>query len=294
MKRLFVLMLAIAMPLFSYAQELRSSPPCWYFVAVHCDPPVIEPMEVNYEILRQMVHRADTGNIRLTIMLTAPWVSYITESSQRVTEVRLWQRQGHEIAAHHHGLNHGIWDGYTDYPIDYAFQRRLDKGVDPPEPYHGTLDDLMDKFRHFGNVVSGCMNDEEDKAELPDQILYDACGGTANFGAPGRPASDIYDPVKGRNEFITAGFVNGIYRSWVAHYRITNFTDQVKARNVFLGSPAWSVYGVNFHAMKNQLTAFHAYMDLLIWQDPGGFRSLTMREVIEYQILPEQMIDIAQ
>jgi len=40
----------------------------------------------------------------------------IMADSSKIEQIRTWQAQGHEIGAHHHGIYHPIWDGFTNYP----------------------------------------------------------------------------------------------------------------------------------------------------------------------------------
>lgn len=285
--RLFILLAAMLVP-----STVPASP--YYFVAIHCEPPVVDALDANYLALRRMVEKANRSGVRLTIMFAAPWAKYIAESPQRMAEVRIWRSQGHEIGAHHHGIDHGVWDGYTDYEGWYADMLREQKGLDP-YPYNGTLQDLIRDLRPLGGpLTSGCMNDEEDKAELPKEIIYDTCSGYANFAAAGRRVSDIGEPMKGVNEFVTAGWWDGVFRRWIAHYRITDFAEQVGARDAFMRTPEGGVYGVAFHAMRSHASAFGAYLDFLSGQDPGARKSLTVREIIESRLLPERLIDVVQ
>ena len=82
------------------------------FFAVHCEPqtPHLFPKLV------QLVEKANRYDIPLTILFAPQWVESILADSNKVRRVRTWQSQGHEIGAHHHGVYHLNWDGFTNYP----------------------------------------------------------------------------------------------------------------------------------------------------------------------------------
>jgi hypothetical protein len=67
-------------------------------------------LEESYVTLKRIIAKADEYNIKLTLMFTAQWSDYIEESSARIAELESWKKSGHEIAAHHHGTNHALWD----------------------------------------------------------------------------------------------------------------------------------------------------------------------------------------
>lgn len=120
----------------------------YYFIAIHNEPIHGSPNQQeaiaqSYQILKEMVKKADEYNIKLTLMFTPQWADYISESSERMAELELWKKQGHEIAAHHHGLYHGNWDGYTDYTKEEAETQRMKQGKAPPEEYLGTFNDYI-------------------------------------------------------------------------------------------------------------------------------------------------------
>ena len=279
------------------AQQPWSIP--YYFIAIHCEPlhdlaSARESIDENYQILRQMVAKANQYNIKVTIMFSPEWASYIGGSRRRVAEIQMWRRQGHEMGAHHHSIYHGNWDGYTDYPLWFADLERYEMGRDVPESYLGTLSNFMEDLSPLGPIRSGCTNEEEDKAEMPDGIQYSTCSGYANFGSPGRIVNDFDEPQKGRNEYVTVGWWNGILRKWLAHYLMPTMNEQIKARTVFTTMRPEEAYGVVLHASPNNTEAYYAYLDFLHAQDPIGFKSRTVTEIIEQQILPERFMEIPQ
>jgi|GEM_PF-6581844 len=112
------------------------------FFVVHCEPqtPYLWPK------LIQLVQLANNYNVPLTIQLTPQWVEMILTDSLKIQRVRQWQQEGHEIAAHHHGVYHLNWDQYTNYPDSVI----LEQGW--------SLDDLlgnMDDYRAVLEAISG-------------------------------------------------------------------------------------------------------------------------------------------
>jgi len=262
----------------------------YYFIAVHNEP-YHRPngrrqIGESYSILREMLERADEYNIKLTLMFSAQWADYIAESPERLAEVRSWEENGHEIAAHHHSIYHGSWDGYTDYPREEAEAERVErKGIS--EGYLGTLDDYMQKLRKIDpDIRSDCLNDEADKQALPDEIIYDTGSGFANHGEPGTRENDAESPYKGVNEFITVGTVNGIERKWLTHYQVTEPERTAAAQEVFEGMDS-GVYGAVVHSVASQAEELYKFLEFLHDYDPDGEYSRTVSEVIEEELIPE-------
>ncbi len=265
----------------------------YYFIAIHNEPHNSEPegrkkIEKSYAILKKMVKKADEYNIKLTLMFTAQWADYISESPERTTEFEEWKKQGHEIAAHHHSIYHGNWDGYTDYAKEEAENQRIKQGK-TPEEYLGTLDDFIKKLKKINpNIHSGCMN-AEDKKEMPDEIYYDTCSGFANHGEPGKRERDSDTSKKGKNEYITVGVYKNIARKWLAHYQTTLDRRQQKAQEVF-NSMNSGVYGSVNHSAIHEESAFYSWLEFLHSKDPTGEKSRTVSEIIDQKLIPEKLI----
>ena len=265
-----------------------------YFIAIHNEPWHFSSdgkagIASEFEVLREMVAKADDVNVKLTLMFTAQWADYIVESAPRHDEVRAWKAKGHEIAAHHHSVYHGNWDGYTDYTEAEAIAHRL-KSTSTPESYIGTLDAYSARIALLDpDVVSGCMNDEPDMRELPKSILFDTCLGYANRGDDWFAEEDGANPEKGINEFVTIGQWAGVQRAWLAYYQITKPEKTTKAKATF-DSMQEGVYGVVLHSSSFEAPELYSYLAFLQERDPGGTRSRTVREVIENAGLPTRTV----
>jgi len=260
-----------------------------YFLAIHNEPFHRNGGEAmmgeSYGVLQRMVERADRYHIKLTLMFSPQWVDFLRSRPDRMEVLKKWKAYGHEIAAHHHSIYHGNWDGYTDYTKEEALRER-EKHTCVPEKYLGTLNDYIRKLKQLNPAIkSGCLNDEYDKKCLPECIIYDTGSGFANFGKPGTRQNDG-EPEKGKNEFITTGKVCGIERKWLCHFQTTTVERQHKAQYVF-SSMKTGVYGSVNHSSSREEQAFNAWIDYLHSSDPEGKRSRTLSTVMEGKVLPE-------
>jgi len=276
-------------------QDCTSKSIPYYFIAIHNEPLHDAPdakqrIAKNYLTLKEMIARANKYNIKLTLMFTAQWADYISESPERMADLELWKKQGHEIAAHHHSIYHpGSWDGYTDYSEEERRAQRIKLGK-KPEKYLGNLNDFIGKLKKINvDVKSGCVNDEYDKRVMPYDIIYDTCSGFANYGEPGRKVMDFETPLKGKNEYISVGIVNNVKRKWLAHFQIITDERQKSAQTVFNSMKA-GVYGAVVHSNKEQAEPYYDFIEFLHSKDPDGKKSRTVSEIIEQELIPERSI----
>ena len=255
----------------------------FYFIAIHNEPTNVESA---YFILKEMIEKADEYHIKLTLMFTAQWADYISESPQRMADLEEWKRRGHEIAAHHHGIYHGAWDGYTFLSEEEAVAIRAEQGKH--EAYLGTLIDYVNRLKNINfNIESGCLNEESDKRELPDEIICATCSGFANHGEPGRREGDTI-PEKGKNEYITVGTCNNIQRKWLAHYQI--YQNITAAENIFNSMDHGQVFGGVVHSNIQNAESYYLFLEFLHSKDPQGIKSKTVSKIIEQELIPEKTI----
>ncbi|MEW6068378.1 MAG: hypothetical protein AB1610_08825 [Nitrospirota bacterium] len=273
--------------------EAQNSIP-YYFIAIHNEPYHFaggkKKLAEEYNTLKRMIARAKQYNIKLTLMFAPQWADYISETPERMADLESWKKQGHEIAGHHHSIYHGNWDGYTDYSKGEAENQRRKQGF-MPEEYLGTLSDLIAKLKIINPYIkSGCMNEECDKKEMPDEIIYATCSGFATFGEVGKRVGDQI-PEKGRNEYILKGTTNNIERKWLAHYQITTPERQKLAQTAFDSPNPSYVYGVVTHSASGmQEEEYYNFLEFLHSRDTGGKKSRTISEIIDQKLLPEETI----
>jgi hypothetical protein len=275
-----------------------------YFLVIHNEPYSGDPkqqqlIEGDYKSLENLVSKADSWHMKLTLMFSTPWIEYILKDPARTAEVKGWQKEGHEIAVHHHGLGHFSWDGYSNYPMSFIKETRnklLQTGqtagnvkMDPSVIYQGNLNDFSNVFANsgYGNIISGCVNDENDKNEMPDSIIYDTCAGFYNFGDTITKATDE-DRLKGVNDYILSGTVNGIQRKWLSHYAI--YKDAQAGINAYKNLNSSEIYGAVTHSLKTDADSMIKLMEFLHSEDPQGLVSETVSSVIENKLLPEKNV----
>lgn len=177
-----------------------------YFIAIHNEPfhdeyKRDERLAAAYQTLKEMIKKADEYNIKYTLMFTAQWSDYISESEERTKELASWKTNWHEISAHHHDTWHGNWDWYASISEQEALDIRKDKGKN--ESYKWTIQDYYkDLTKIDKEIKSGCLNEEWNKDALPNEILYATCAGFLNSWEVGQRISDT-EPKKAINDYIT-------------------------------------------------------------------------------------------
>ncbi len=264
--------------------------PTHHFVAVHCDPGTGAQPELQFENLRQMIAVADALNMKLTLMLTPPWVTYIRSDSAREAEVLQWAQRGHELAGHHHSIYHpGTWDGYSDFT---EVERRAVLGTRADLVEHlGPLDDLQEIIRSLvPNFVSGCANGERDKRVVPTGFRYDTC--------PGFYTTDAYplgtrlmgsDSLAGQNDFILIGRIDGREHKFLNHGLISR-AFQAQSQAAFRAADG-GVFGVVVHTKSADVVALTTWLNFV--SESGTTLPVTVREAIESTDLPERELDEA-
>jgi hypothetical protein len=260
-----------------------------YFLVSHNEPrDDIESAQL--PVLRDLLSRADGYGMKLTLMFGAPWAQVMRSDPQRSAELDGWRRRGHEIAGHHHAVGHpGTWDGYSRLPEAEALAVRA-KIHSPPEPFLGTLDDLMAQFRKLDPFVrSGCMNEESDWLEMPRGILYGTCSGYANRGQPGAKLQDA-DPAKALNEFASRSMVAGLERRWLAHAQVMKPESAMSAAQTYDQSAPARVLGFVVHPAASQALHLAQLMDHIHARDPKGERSMTLADIVRLGLLPDKDI----
>lgn len=280
--------------------EIQPSNTPYYFVAIHNEalPDPLYPevtLEKSYITLKEIIAKADSFNIKLTLMFTPQWVDYINSDNNRLEDLKKWKLKGHEIAAHHHAIKHPNWDGYTNMTKDEAITLREKLRKDHmSEEYLGTMDDYINKLQEINPFInSGCVGKFID---MPDNFIYDTCSGVGNTGYTKQKLLDE-DPKKGINEYISSFIINGIERKYLAHAQITTEDRLLEAKEIINSMDPTGVYGAVAHSIKNnpatnQGDAIYIleYLDFLHEKDPKGFKSKTISEIIENKLLPIEKI----
>lgn len=149
------------------------------FVAVH-----LEPTNLNYYgALVDMVALADSFRAPLTLEFTPQWADTIMKNPSLLLQMRGWQKNGHEIAAHHHAVSYGVggWDGYTnrppsEYPVAFKYRGNM-----------AAFFLLLSKLAGDSLLLTGCITDAE--VDWPAGILFRTEGHNVTEGLT-RPTTE--------------------------------------------------------------------------------------------------------
>jgi len=95
--------------------------------------------EYLFETAKKLVQKADDYGFHLTLEFNSQWAEYILLDNAKINTVREWQERGHEIAFHHHSLNHPDWNGYSNDP----------NAISNPIPFLGNVDIGLDFVRNL-------------------------------------------------------------------------------------------------------------------------------------------------
>ena len=143
--------------------------------------------EYLFDTAKKLVQKANDYGFHLTLAFNPQWAEYILLDNEKVNLIKLWQKQGHEIAFHHHSINHPDWNGYSNDPSainsSIPFLGNVDAGldfvknlaapsnvttamigglpIDMPQSYENTSEDLIfssgnqySSFERYGKLRS--------------------------------------------------------------------------------------------------------------------------------------------
>ena len=113
-----------------------------------------------------LVKLADQYSAKLTLQFNPQWAEYILNDQNKLNLLKKWQQHGHEVGLHHHGYDHGDWNGYTNRP----------RKEDDPR-FRGTARDMMKLMGQLVQpyqLLSGTITDED--FDYPEDIKYDTEG----------------------------------------------------------------------------------------------------------------------
>ena len=69
-----------------------------------------------FDTAKKLVQKANDYGFRLTLAFNPQWAEYVLLDNTKVNLVKQWQENGHEVAFHHHSVNHPDWNGYSNDP----------------------------------------------------------------------------------------------------------------------------------------------------------------------------------
>ena len=140
-----------------------------------------------WHMVAGMIEHADRYGHKLTLEFHAQWAEHALANPERLSEMRRWEADGHEIALHHHGLDHVFWDGYTNEP-----GHRGDVG------YRGTMAEAMAMMSQLpvgGEVRTAGMTDE-DTDWWPTLVYETGESGKSGGGLLSEPKAAAHDEIE--------------------------------------------------------------------------------------------------
>ena len=133
------------------------------------DPTSLDYSEKYWPSLVELVELADDYGIKLTIQFIPQTAEFVLQDNKKLSIVRSWERYGHELGFHHHGLSHKYWDGYTNAYSSIPKKSLL--------KYLGKMDDaigLVNQLSISGQVLTVGITDEG--TDWIEGILYETEG----------------------------------------------------------------------------------------------------------------------
>ncbi|MBF0430087.1 MAG: T9SS type A sorting domain-containing protein [Fibrobacteria bacterium] len=279
----------------------------YYFFAIHNEPvKALDKIAESVSTLNFMADYAAERHIKLTLMISVSTAIFLGKTDPERTQLIKWKSQGHEIGGHHHAPHHpGVWDGFTSQSANDVLvyresflQAQIDSGKSTYDgqfdfDYQGDLDSFMDVLdSNLGEkIITGCYNEEKEKRELPDAVLYTTCLGlpTSNSNNPITQNPAFYAAF---SQWIAVASFGDIERKAISNSlnkEDENNTELIKifTRMTLLDNPAGFVFGAVNHSNVEEKDNFVKLLDVISSSDPAGVKSRTVSEIINQQLLPE-------
>ncbi|RJP28790.1 MAG: hypothetical protein C4533_03090 [Candidatus Omnitrophota bacterium] len=238
------------------AKETKSIP--LHFFAVHCEPTTA--FNRMFETLCSFVQLADTYKIKLTIEFTPQWANMILSDKQKLSRLRSWQNNGHEIAGHHHPATHKYtWDGYSD-----------DKNKFNDPRFKGTMQDYADILNRLAYPLKINTLGNPDINDWVQGVPYRTEGFVAN-NAVSAPVKSI---IKGTTVYTLGyGFLGGKI----------NLVKLKKIYNAFKGDQVFGVVTHVFNFDENP-GVIEEWFKFISENDPQGKNNLTVSQIMNNKL----------
>jgi hypothetical protein len=115
----------------------------------------------------RLVNAANKYGHKLTIAMNPQWAEFILKSPLTINICRQWVVQGHELAFHHHGINHVDWNGYTNrgkagkFSLNKMFMEKMQSGSYRGDVAKGfsIIEKLVNVVGQPNGIISGCITD---------------------------------------------------------------------------------------------------------------------------------------
>lgn len=238
----------------------------FHFVAIHC-----EPANANggkFRDLSEIVDLAKKYKIKLTMEFSAQWAEMIASDSEKAGQVGEWKsRYRHEIAAHHHGIHHSKWDGYTNVESW-------------PRP-KASMDEFLSKLLRIGNISTMCVGgDGDSQTDWLSGVPYSTQGGQDLMDAVRPPKKCRY---------------NGCTVYELSHSSLRNETDLGRLKNLYSSSNfnVGDVFGIQLHVAdySRNSSVLKNWLKFVRDQDPSGSNNKTVKGIFQSIAMPTEFSD---
>jgi hypothetical protein len=172
----------------SFAADTKK--PFAVFYAVHMEAGIRSNLEYQQRCwprLIELVKTADKENAKLTLLFNPQWAEYILKNEKKLSIVKDWQANGHEVGLHYHLVTHHDWNGYTNrkefmaapfYRGNVKKMMKLVNRLAAPHKIETACCGLdiateVNPAKSGGVPVASRFIDEID---FPDEIIYDIDG----------------------------------------------------------------------------------------------------------------------
>lgn len=149
------------------------------FIAIHNEPGGSHYSDLEYQAenwpgLVDLIESADEYGHKLTLLFNPQWAEYILQDDEKLSLVRSWESNGHELGVHSHSVNAKVtWNGYTNQE-EYSI--RTD--------YIGDMDEMMDLLNQLpasGQMKTAAVTDDDSDYDYPSGVIYDVDGGWSEY-----------------------------------------------------------------------------------------------------------------
>ncbi len=228
-----------------------------------------------FDTAKKLVQKADSYGFHLTLAFNPQWAEYILLDDAKVNLVKQWQKNGHEIAFHHHSINHPDWNGYSNDPL----------ALNSTTPFLGNVDKGLNIIRNLAlpaNVttamISGLPIDMPQSYEdTSDSLIFAGGNQYSSFAQYGQLRSlKPHKIIKN----------NGAEVTFVTHRQLTSILNNYtvdEALNIFKteynNMQNDEIYGVVFHCY-DYLVAEETYNDWFEFIKNNNDTIKTIHEVI--------------
>jgi len=231
--------------------------------------------EYLFDTAEKLVQKADDYGFHLTLAFNPQWAEYILLNNTKVNTVKQWQKNGHEIAFHHHSTSHPDWNGYSNAP----------DAINNPIPFLGEVDIGLNFIKSLATpsnvttaMIGGLPVDMPQSYENTTEDLIFASGNQYNsFEQYGEPRSlKPYKVIKN----------NGAKVTYVTHRQLTSILKDFtinEALEIFkreynsIGNK--EIYGIVFHCYDYHETE-ETYNDWFEFIKKNGDTIKTINEVV--------------